>query len=240
MFILINIIWVYFCMYVLFNSFNKHFVTFFQTLGIVSFIGALFWICLTKSYSPKVDILSGLNTHSLRQAIRKKRYRQLFYWITEKWITYNNVTCLMFEIRQGFFLMCAKTISENRCHMFEGKIWTLYRKVWRDKCSNCNMFSKTEEEKKKRNSLSILFSFNIYKTIYYYKMPICRVRHSWSVNSQCDCISIFQPEGFYSTSSQDIKGFQCAYKSVHKFPLSSPDKAQSLLVSSSDVVADWS
>lgn len=136
--------------------------------------------------------------------------------------------------------MCAKAISENRCHMFEGKIWTLYRKVWRDKCSNCNMFSKTEEETKKWNSLSILFSFNIYKTIYYYKMPICRVRHSWSVNSHCDCISIFQPEGFYSTSSQDIKGFQCAYKSVHKFPLSSPDKAQSLLVSSSDVVADWS
>lgn len=43
-----------------------------------------------------------------------------------------------------------------------------------------------------------------------------------------------------STSPHDIKRFQCAYKSVHKFHFSSPDKAQSLLVSSSDVIADGS
>lgn len=180
MFILINIIWVYFCMHILFNSFNKHFVTFFQTLGIVSFLGTHFWIWLTNSYSPKVDILSLLNTHSVRQAIWRKRYWWLFYWMPEK-VNYL-LQCYMLEIRQGIFFMCAITISENRCPVFEGKRWTLYRKVWSDICSNCNMFSKTEEEKKKSNSLSILFSFNIYKTVYKTtvkeEIPIYRVRYS--------------------------------------------------------------
>lgn len=100
-----------------------------------------------------------------------------------------------------------------------------------------------KQKKKRKKEIVFLYCFNLifikqYTTVKE-EIPIYRVRHSWRVNSHCDYISIFQLEGFYSTSAHDIKGFQSAYKSVHKFPLSSPDKAQSLLVSSSDV-ADWS